>query len=108
MLIEGSTFPQKVEGQLADVAPESIPGVPKIKQYGLGYYLPEGEGRERRRASSRWEREIGKELEKLIFYGKEKDPRFDINKAMTVTDASLESVNLLEVALCRIFSTKDV
>lgn len=44
MLIEGSTFPQKVEGQLADVTPESVPGVPKIKQYGLGYYLSEGEG----------------------------------------------------------------
>ncbi len=43
MLVEGSTFPQKVEGQLADVTPESVPGVPRIKQYGLGYYLAEGE-----------------------------------------------------------------
>ena len=42
MLVEGSTFPQKVEGQLADVKP-SMPGVPGIVRYGIGYYLPEGE-----------------------------------------------------------------
>jgi len=43
MLVEGSTFPQKVKGQLADVTPESVPGIPKIVRYGLGYYLSEGE-----------------------------------------------------------------
>jgi CRISPR-associated protein Csm4 len=42
MLSEGSTFPQEVKGQLADVTPESIPGVPRIRQYGLGYYLSGG------------------------------------------------------------------
>lgn len=63
------------------------------------------DNRERRRASQSWERKIGQELEKLVFYGKEKDPRFDVNKAMTVTDASLESVGLLELALCKIFTT---
>jgi CRISPR-associated protein Csm5 len=56
------------------------------------------------RASRGWERRIGQELENLIFYGKEEDPKYDINKAMTVTDASLESVDLLELALCRIFT----
>ena len=43
MLVEGSTFPQKVEGGLADVKPASMPGVPGIVRYGIGYYLPEGE-----------------------------------------------------------------
>jgi len=62
--------------------------------------------RKRRSASRSWERRIGQELENLVFYGKEKDPRYDMNKAMTVTDASLGSIDLLEVALCRIFSTR--
>lgn len=56
------------------------------------------------RASRSWERRIGQELENLVFYGKEEDPKYDINKTMTVTDASLESVDLLELALCRIFT----
>jgi CRISPR-associated protein Csm4 len=43
MLVEGSTFSQKVEGQLADVKPKNMPGVPDIVRYGIGYYLPEGE-----------------------------------------------------------------
>jgi CRISPR-associated protein Csm5 len=64
------------------------------------------DNRERRRASNWWERKIGQELENLIFYGKEKDPKYDMNKAMTVTDASLGSVDLLELVLYRIFTTK--
>jgi CRISPR-associated protein Csm5 len=64
------------------------------------------DNRERRRASNWWERRIGQELENLIFYGKEKDPKYDMNKAMTVTDASLGSVDLLELVLYRIFTTK--
>lgn len=63
------------------------------------------DNRERRRASSKWERKTGQELENLVFYGKEKDPKYDLNKAMTVTDASLESVGLLELAFCKIFTT---
>ena len=62
------------------------------------------DNRERRRASTRWERKMGQELENLIFYGKEKDPLYDMNKAMTVTDASLRSVDLLEMVLCKIFT----
>jgi CRISPR-associated protein Csm5 len=63
------------------------------------------DNRERRRASSWWERKMGQELENLIFYGKEKDPQYDMNKAMTVTDATLGSVDLLEMVLCKIFTT---
>ena len=63
------------------------------------------DSRERRRASARWERKMGQELENLIFYGKEKDPLYDMNKALTVTDASLGSVGLLELVLCKIFTT---
>lgn len=48
---------------------------------------------------------MGQELENLIFYGKEKDPLYDMNKAMTVTDAYLGSVDLLELVLCKIFTT---
>jgi CRISPR-associated protein Csm4 len=44
MLAEGSTFTQEVKGQLANVAPDSMPSIPCIIRYGLGYYLPEGEG----------------------------------------------------------------
>jgi CRISPR-associated protein Csm5 len=61
----------------------------------------------RMRASKSWERRIGQELENLVFYGKEEDPRYDINKAMTVTDASVAPVDLLELALCRVFSVAE-
>lgn len=59
--------------------------------------------RERRRASGHWKRRIGPQLENLIFYGKEKDPQYDMNKAVTVTDASFEA-DLLELALCKTFT----
>lgn len=61
----------------------------------------------RMRASRSWERKIGQELENLVFYGKEEDPRYDINKAMTVTDASIVPVDLLELALCRVFTVAE-
>lgn len=59
--------------------------------------------REKRRALGRWERKIGQQLENLVFYGKKKDPQYDINKAVTVTDASFEA-DLLELALCKTFT----
>jgi CRISPR-associated protein Csm5 len=52
-----------------------------------------------------WERRIGHELENLIFYGKEKDPKFDIFKSMIVTDASFESVDQLSIGKCKVLST---
>lgn len=65
------------------------------------------DNRERGRASIRWERKMGQELENMIFYGKEKDPLYDMNRGMTVTDAPLGSVDLLELVLCKIFTTKE-
>jgi CRISPR-associated protein Csm5 len=59
--------------------------------------------RERRRASRQWKRRIGQQLENLVFYGKKKDPQYDMNKAVTVTDASFEA-HLLELALCKTFT----
>jgi CRISPR-associated protein Csm5 len=59
--------------------------------------------RERRRATKHWERKIGQQLENLVFYGKKKDPQYDMNKAVTVTDASFEA-HLLELALCKTFT----
>jgi CRISPR-associated protein Csm5 len=54
-----------------------------------------------------WERRIGHELENLIFYGKEKDPKFDIFKSMIVTDASFESVDQLSIRKCKVLSTTE-
>jgi CRISPR-associated protein Csm5 len=59
--------------------------------------------REKRRALGHWERKIGQQLENLVFYGKKKDPQYDMNKAVTVTDASFEA-HLLELALCKTFT----
>lgn len=57
----------------------------------------------RENASRNWERKIGQELEDLVFYGKKRDPQYDIHKAVTVTDTSLKA-DLLELAVCKIFS----
>jgi CRISPR-associated protein Csm5 len=51
------------------------------------------------------ERKIGQQLENLVFYGKKKDPQYDMNKAVTVADASFEA-DLLKLALCKTFTVK--
>lgn len=42
MLAEGSQFPGRVVGEMAEVIPGTEEGIPTILRYGLGYYLMDG------------------------------------------------------------------
>ena len=57
------------------------------------------------RNPNEFRKEKGKKIEDLIFYGKEREPNFDLNKAISITDAYLQSYDQLEVVPCKVFTT---
>lgn len=62
-------------------------------------------GRERGRIKKNWKKEIGKEIEKLVFYGKEKDAKYDVLKSLHVSDSNSVNLQNLEVSTVKIMST---